>query len=85
MNTTEPAAPARPSRSEAVLVRGTFGVGALTVLASLLLIAGAFAADARTGENWQPAGVLGSIGLLLGGTILAVGVLARSVAARTGR
>ncbi|MFE2177787.1 hypothetical protein ACFVVL_00635 [Kitasatospora sp. NPDC058115] len=85
MNTPGTATAARRRRFGRALVRGAFGAGALTVLASLLLIAAAFAADARTGENWQPAGVLGSMGLLLGGTILAVGALARTAVAGTGR
>ncbi|MFF8774556.1 hypothetical protein [Kitasatospora sp. NPDC015120] len=85
MNTPGTATAARPRRFGRALVRGVFGAGALTVLASLLLIAAAFAADARTGESRQPAGVLGSIGLLLGGTILSVGALARTAVAGSGR
>lgn len=73
------------SRTQTGLVRVVLGVGALGVVASVLLIVGAFTASSRAGENWQPAGVLGAIGLCLGGTILVVGLLARFVVTRSGR
>ncbi|WP_329488616.1 hypothetical protein OG618_18425 [Kitasatospora sp. NBC_01246] len=85
MSNSDTAAVVRPSRGEVALVRGAWGVGTLTVVASVLLIVGAFAADSAAGETGQPAGVLGAIGLFVGGTILAVGLLARSVVARSGR
>ncbi|MFI9081939.1 hypothetical protein ACIGW8_36805 [Streptomyces sioyaensis] len=55
------------------------GAGALTALASVVLIVGAFTANANAGESWQPAGVLGTIALFLGGTLLAAGALSRSI------
>lgn len=67
------------------LFRGALGIGALTAFLSLLLVVGALTANTAAGETGQPAGVLGVIGLFLGGTLLAVGVLARSVAAQAGR
>ncbi|MEV5508783.1 hypothetical protein [Streptomyces orinoci] len=91
MNTSDNASPTRPSRSDVaaraktIVFRGIWGVGALVVLASVLLIVGAFTADPMAGESWQPAGVLGLIGLCLGGTLLIVGMLARSVVPKPGR
>jgi len=73
------------SRAQNGLVRGMLGVGALGVLGSVLLLVGAFAANTAAGESWQPAAVLGAITLCLGATILAVGLLARSVVAKSGR
>ncbi|MCH0540876.1 hypothetical protein I3F58_15110 [Streptomyces sp. MUM 203J] len=73
------------SRSRAVFRWGVRGVGGLTALASLLLIAGALTADTAAGETGQPAGVPGVIGLFLGGTLLAAGGRARLVLARAGR
>ncbi|MFF8381043.1 hypothetical protein ACF07V_33470 [Streptomyces sp. NPDC015661] len=67
------------------LSRGALGIGALTAVLSLLLVIGGLTANTAAGETGQPAGVLGVIGLFLGGTLLAVGVLARSVAAQAGR
>ncbi|MEU6970842.1 hypothetical protein AB0A71_24510 [Kitasatospora aureofaciens] len=85
MSNSDTAAAVRPSRGEAALVRGAWGFGTLAVVTSVLLIVGAFAANSAAGETGQPAGVLGVIGLFIGGTILAVGMLARSVVARSGR
>jgi len=73
------------SRAQTGLVRGVLGVGALGVIASVLLIVGAFTANSRAGESGQPAGVLGAIGLCLGATVLMVGALARFVVLKSGR
>ncbi|MFF8710057.1 hypothetical protein ACF07T_01245 [Streptomyces sp. NPDC015184] len=72
------------SRMRTVFLRSLLGVGALTAVASLLLIVGALTADTAAGRTGQPAGVLGVIGLFLGGTLMAVGVLAQSLTARPG-
>ncbi|MEU2180729.1 hypothetical protein [Streptomyces thermolilacinus] len=74
-----------PSVRPIALSRGALGVGALTAVLSLLLVIGGLTANTAAGETGQPAGVLGVIGLFLGGTLLAVDALARSVAARAGR
>ncbi|MGW7448065.1 hypothetical protein [Kitasatospora sp. NPDC054795] len=85
MSNPDTAAVVRPSRGEVAMVRGAWGVGTLAVAASVTLIVSAFAADSAAGETGQPAGVLGVIGLFVGGTVLAVGLLARAVVARSGR
>ncbi|MEV4428507.1 hypothetical protein ACIGN6_15255 [Streptomyces sp. NPDC053792] len=74
-----------PSVRTTALSRGVLGIGALTAALSLLLVIGGLTANTAAGETGQPAGVLGVIGLFLGGTLLAVGALARSVAAQAGR
>lgn len=79
MNTSDNALTVQPSRAHSGLVTGMLGTGALTALAAVLLIVGAFTANASAGETWQPAGVLGAIALFLGGTLLAVGALGRSI------
>ncbi|WP_086827640.1 hypothetical protein [Streptomyces sp. NRRL B-24572] len=61
------------------LSRGVLAAGALTTVLSLLLVIGGLTANTAAGETGQPAGVLGVIGLFLGGTLLAVGALARRV------
>ncbi|MFF9013416.1 hypothetical protein ACF09C_10680 [Streptomyces sp. NPDC014870] len=88
MNSSDRTAAAQPqwgSRPQTALRRGALGIGALTAVLSLLLVLGAFTANTTAGETGQPAGVLGVIGLFLGGTLLAVGGLARFVAAQAGR
>ncbi|PKV90028.1 hypothetical protein [Streptomyces sp. TLI_146] len=83
MSTPESASSTRPtdgpSRTEIVLGRTLWSVGAVVSALSVLLLVGACATDTAAGESWQPAGVLGMIGLLLGATILAVAVVARRV------
>ncbi|MFJ4876946.1 hypothetical protein ACIP93_17240 [Streptomyces sp. NPDC088745] len=74
-----------PSFRTAALSRGALGTGALTAVLSLLLVIGGLTANTAAGETGQPAGVLGAIGLFLGGTLLAVGALARRVVALSGR
>jgi hypothetical protein len=73
------------TRTQTGLVKGVLGVGALGVVASVLLIIGALTTNTMAGEDWQPAGVLGAIGLCLGGTVLMVGLLAHFVVTRPGR
>ncbi|GHB85413.1 hypothetical protein GCM10010347_65410 [Streptomyces cirratus] len=51
---------------------------------SLLLVGGGVTAKPAAGETGQTAGVPGVIGLFLGGTLLAVGALARFVAGQAG-
>ncbi|ROQ32936.1 hypothetical protein EDD98_1935 [Streptomyces sp. PanSC19] len=70
-----------PTVRTTALSRGALGVGALTAVLSLLLVVGGLTADTGAGETGQPAGVLGLVGLFLGGTLLAVGALARKVVA----
>jgi hypothetical protein len=70
-----------PSTRTTTLSRGALGVGALTAVLSLLLVVGGLTANTAAGETGQPSGVLGAIGLFLGGTLLAVGALARRVVA----
>ncbi|MFJ4185419.1 hypothetical protein [Kitasatospora sp. NPDC089509] len=79
MNTSDNTLSVRPSRVQNGLVTGMLGAGALTTLAAVLLIAGAFTANPNAGETGQPAGVLGAVALFLGGTLLAVGALGRSI------
>ncbi|GAA3486920.1 hypothetical protein [Streptomyces cremeus] len=74
-----------PSFRTAALSRGALGTGALTAVLSLLLVIGGLTANTAAGETGQTAGVLGAIGLFLGGTLLAVGALARRVVALSGR
>lgn len=74
-----------PSVRTTALSRGALAIGALTAVLSLLLVIGALTANTAAGETGQPAGALGVIGLSLGGTLLAVGLLARSIAAQAGR
>ncbi|WP_310722840.1 hypothetical protein [Streptomyces sp. N2A] len=91
MNTSDHASPVPPrrsdlaSRAQSRIVRGVWGVGALAVIGSVLLIIGAFTADPKAGESWQPAGLLGLIGLCLGGTLVIVGMLARFVVTKAER
>lgn len=90
MNTSDNVAPvqarwrAAASRAQTGVFRAVWVVGAAAVTASVLLIVGAFAADSTAGESWQPAGVLGAIGLCLGVMLIIVGLVARSVAAEPG-
>ncbi|MFH0518674.1 hypothetical protein ACHBTE_16065 [Streptomyces sp. M41] len=79
MNTSDNALTDQPSRAQRGLAMGMLGAGALTALAAVLLIVGAFTTNANAGENWQPAGALGAIALFLSGTLLAVGALGRSI------
>lgn len=72
------------SRVQIGVFRTVWVVGAVAVVASVLLLIGAFTADSKAGESWQPAGVLGAIGLCLGVTLVVVGMLARFVA-KSGR
>ncbi|MFI9076743.1 hypothetical protein ACIGW8_09605 [Streptomyces sioyaensis] len=65
-------------------VRVVWAVGALAVLTAVLLIIGAFTANRAAGELWQPAALLGLIALCFGGTLLLVGLLARSVVTKSG-
>jgi len=65
--------------SRGALAAGALTAGALTAVLSLLLVIGGLTANTAAGETGQPAGVLGVIGLFLGGTLLAVGALARRV------
>ncbi|MFH9953698.1 hypothetical protein ACH4OX_05685 [Streptomyces roseolus] len=68
-----------PSFRTTALSRAALAAGALTAVLSLLLVIGGLTANTAAGETGQPAGVLGAIGLFLGGTLLAVGALARKV------
>ncbi|MEU2505095.1 hypothetical protein ABZ621_10295 [Streptomyces sp. NPDC007863] len=68
-----------PSFRTTALSRSALAAGALTAVLSLLLVIGGLTANTAAGETGQPAGVLGVIGLFLGGTLLAVGALARRV------
>jgi hypothetical protein len=70
------------TRLHPALAKGVLAVGALGLLASVLLLAGGLSADTAAGESWQPATELGAIGLVLSGTVLLVGLLTRTVAAR---
>ncbi|MFF5423712.1 MULTISPECIES: hypothetical protein [unclassified Streptomyces] len=70
-----------PSFRTTALSRGALGAGALIAVLSLLLVVGGLTANTAAGETGQPAGVLGVIGLFLGGTLLAVGALARKIVA----
>ncbi|MEU7017425.1 hypothetical protein [Streptomyces sp. NPDC046385] len=83
MNPTDHTAPA--NRVRTVFLRSVWGVGGLTALVSLLLVAGALSANTAAGESGRPAGVLGVIGLFLAGAFLAVGVLTRLVLGQDGR
>ncbi|MFI6054964.1 hypothetical protein ACIBCO_33360 [Streptomyces violascens] len=60
------------------------GIGAVVLIASMVLIVGAFMTNAAAGESWQPAGTLGAIGLCIGATMVSVGVLGRSVVTKSG-
>ncbi|MEU7070735.1 hypothetical protein AB0B30_08200 [Streptomyces narbonensis] len=70
-----------PSFRTTALSRGALAAGAPTAVLSLLLVIGGLTANTAAGETGQPAGVFGAIGLFLGGTLLAVGALARKVVA----
>ncbi|WP_426364690.1 hypothetical protein [Streptomyces sp. E-08] len=70
-----------PTVHTTALSRGALAAGALTTVLSLLLVVGGLTANTGAGETGQPAAVLGAIGLFLGGTLLAVGALARKVVA----
>lgn len=91
MSAPENTAPVPTSRcADTFLARtGMFrvvqGIGAAGVVASALLIIGAFTTDPSAGESWQPAGVLGLIGLCFGVTFLLVGMPARSTAPKAER
>ncbi|WP_329394817.1 hypothetical protein [Streptomyces melanogenes] len=91
MNTFDHTSPVEPrwrggaSRKETVLFRLVWCMGAALVIASLLLIAGACAADTMAGESGQPAGVLGAIGLCLGAILVVFGLLAHGIAQKPGR
>jgi hypothetical protein len=60
-------------------------VGALAVIASVVLMIGAVTADPMAGETGQPAALLGLIGLCFGGVVLIAGMLARSIVTKAGR
>ncbi|GGU37274.1 hypothetical protein [Streptomyces violascens] len=60
------------------------GIGAVVVIASMVLIVGAFMTNSAAGESWQPAGTLGAIGLCVGATMVSVGVLGRSIVTKSG-
>ncbi|MFD9633074.1 hypothetical protein [Streptomyces violascens] len=60
------------------------GVGTVVLIASMVLIVGAFMSDSAAGESWQPGGMLGAIGLCVGATMVGVGVLGRSIATKSG-
>ncbi|WP_159393822.1 hypothetical protein [Streptomyces sp. NRRL F-5755] len=91
MNTSDNAAPVQPNRSGVAsrVQTGTFigvwSVGALAVITSVLLFIGALSMDRAAGANWQPAGLLGLIAMCFGGTLLAVGTLARSIVKKSER
>ncbi|MFF3217013.1 hypothetical protein ACFYYB_41140 [Streptomyces sp. NPDC002886] len=88
MNTSGNATPARArwddgvSRSRTSMVWAVWGLGAAFVIGSVILLVGAFTADSMAGESWQPAGVLGAIGLSLGVVFVICGVLARALVSK---
>ncbi|MFE9554277.1 hypothetical protein ACFYOD_12450 [Streptomyces sp. NPDC006703] len=60
------------------------GIGAVVLIASIVLTVGAYMTDSAAGESWQPAGTLGAIGLCIGATMVSVGLLGRSIVTRSG-
>ncbi|MDG4862523.1 hypothetical protein P8605_30745 [Streptomyces sp. T-3] len=91
MNTSDSTSPVRPrwrdvaSREQVGMLGVAWGIGAAFVITSTLLIIGAFQADPTAGESWQPAGMLGAIGLSFGATIVIVGMLTRIIVMKSGR
>jgi hypothetical protein len=91
VNTSDNASPVQPrrsgvaSRAQTGMFRGLWAVGALGVITAVLLFIGALAADTMAGETGQPAALLGLIAFCFGGTLLAVGMLARFVVTKSER
>lgn len=90
MSTSDHNVPVPPRWRESVspaqvgLFRTVWVLGGLSVVTSILLVIGAFAADSAHGATGQPAALLGLIAGMFGASVLLVGALVRFGVARPG-
>ncbi|QIS22446.1 hypothetical protein [Nocardia terpenica] len=65
------------SPAQVGMFRAVWVVGGAAIVASALLLIGAFTANTAAGESGQTAGLLGVVGLLFGAAIVIIGLLVR--------